>query len=235
MRSLARELWGAGRRGFSGAPAEVVAVGIGASGLEAVLQMRNVRDDTVIVSAGLCGALDPTSTAGALVVPDAVQLPSGALLPVAAPLQERALRAVPSGPVIRGVLLSVDRLVATPALKRALRERTGAVAVDMESGSVLTAAAARGLPALVVRAVADTAEDTVSPELASLVDGHGRLRLARAAGLVLRRPDLWPQALRMALASRRALRSVARVLVSLQWSLSESPYVDAAVLRRPTS
>jgi adenosylhomocysteine nucleosidase len=203
--------------------------------LDAVLRVSNVRDDTVIVSAGLCGALDPTSPAGALVVPDAVRLPSGALLSVAAALQERALSAVPSGPVIRGILLSVDRLVSTPALKHALWERTGAVAVDMESGPVLAAAAARGLPALVVRAVADTADDTVSPELASVVDGQGRLRLERAARVALRRPDLLPQAWRMALASRRALRSVAHVLVSLQRSLSESPYIDIAVLGRSSS
>ncbi len=91
----------------------------------------------------------------------------------------------------------------------------------MESGPVLAAAAARGLPALVVRAVADTADDTVSPELASVVDGQGRLRLERAARVALRRPDLLPQAWRMALASRRALRAVAHVLVALQRSLSE--------------
>ncbi|HEY3190235.1 MAG TPA: hypothetical protein VGJ70_22280, partial [Solirubrobacteraceae bacterium] len=160
-------------------------------------------------------------TAGALVVPDAVRLPSGALLSVAAALQERALSAVAGGPVIRGILLSVDRLVSTPAAKRALRERTGAVAVDMESGPVLAAAAARGLPALVVRGVADTADDSVSPELASLIDERGRLRIERAARVAIGRPDLLPQALRMALASRRALRAVAQVLVALQQLLSE--------------
>jgi adenosylhomocysteine nucleosidase len=120
-------------------------------------------------------------------------------------------------------LLAADRLVSTPALKRELWQRTRAVAVDMESGRVLAAAAARRRPALVVRGVADTASEALSPELASVVDVRGRVRLARAARVALRRPDLVPQAMRMARTSRNALRAVASVLAELRRSLSERP------------
>ena len=210
-------------------------MGPGACALESVLHGRDVRGDTVVVSAGVCGALDPELVGGALVVPRAVQLLSGALLSVSPALQERVLTAAAAHGSVRAahgsVLLSVDKVVSTPSLKRELWQRTGAVAVDMESGPILAAAAARGWPALVVRAVSDTADEALSPELASLVDARGRPRLARAAGLMLRRPDLLPQAWRIALASRRALHSVARVLVTLQQSFAQPPRDPDAVAR----
>jgi adenosylhomocysteine nucleosidase len=215
-RLLGRALGIAGHGNRDGLSVQVAAVGIGAHALPTVLDGRDLLD-TVLVSAGVCGALDPALPVGALVVPEAVQLASGALLPVTAALHKRALAA--SGSPARGVLLAVDRLVATPEAKRELRELTGAIAVDMESGPVLAAAAARHRPSLVLRAVADTAGEAVSPELAALVDGNGQVRLGRAAGAVLRRPDLVPQGLRLARATRRALRSVAAVLLALQRSL----------------
>ena len=198
---------------------------MGGRHVEAVLHGRAL-DDTLIVSAGLCGALDPAITASMLVVPDAVRLPSGALLPI-----ESTLAITRGWQAARGVLLAVDRVVTTPAEKRALWQRTGAVAVDMESGAVLAAAAARGVPALVIRAVADTAADTVAPELSSILDGQGRVRVDRAVRTMLRRPDLMSQAVRMALTSRRGLRSVARALIALQRSLTEVRQWNPALLR----
>ena len=111
-----------------------------------------------VVSFGLAGALDglPTGT-----VVDAVRVvdETGAVLWEGEPL------GVPGA--VRGTILATERVVDDPAERRGLHERTGADAVDLESGVLARSGRLRG----VVRAVSDTPErglhgicDAVKPE-----------------------------------------------------------------------
>jgi nucleoside phosphorylase len=111
-----------------------------------------------IVSYGLAGALDGLAV-GAVV--DAVRVvdETGAVLWEGEPL------GVPGA--VRGTILASERIVDDPAERRELHERTGADAVDLESGVLARSGRLRG----VVRAVSDTPErrlhgicDAVKPE-----------------------------------------------------------------------
>ena len=51
---------------------------------------------------------------------------------------------------------------------------------------ILAAAAAAGLPSLVVRGVSDAAHEALPPELIRLVTPEGRLRVAGAVALIAR-------------------------------------------------
>ena len=99
-------------------------------------------------------------------------------------------------------------MIATPEAKAALFARTGAVAADMESSVILAAAAAAGLPSLVVRAVSDAAHEALPPELIRLVTPEGRLRVAGAVALIAH-PAVVPRAIELRRATRRALGKVA--------------------------
>lgn len=126
----------------------------------------------------------------------------GALVP--------ALRA---GDVVRSPrVLTVDHLVSDPAEKR----RLGAThdAVDMESAAVEEVCAAAGVPFVAVRAVSDTVETALSPQLVTLLSG-GNVSAWRACAALARRPVLLGEFLRLARDTKVAARNLARELVQI--------------------
>ena len=167
----------------------------------------------LVVSAGVCGGLDPRLGLADLVIPERVLGPTGEVH-MGGSAAHRAV-AVGAGTACAGLLVTTREIVATPAAKAALRAASGAVAVDMESAFILARAAASGCPALVVRAVSDGADEHLSLELAGLVTPAGGLRLARALALVSTRPALVPRAIALGRRTHRALRAVAPALAAL--------------------
>lgn len=169
-------------------------------------------DRPLVVSAGVCGGLDPALRVGDLVLPDAVINDAGLRLPVTASHEQRAAAA--SGAHARaGVMATASRAVATAEAKAALRAATGAVAVDMESAAILEAAAARGCSSLVVRAVSDDARETLSGELMRLMGADGRIRCGGVFALA--HPRVLRRALQLRRSTRQALASVAGSLARL--------------------
>ena len=109
-----------------------------------------------LASIGFAGGLAPGPVPGDIVQIDAVVEESTGerfncwtdLLPV------RSAR--------QGALLSVDAVVTASAEKLRLGKKWGAVAVDMESAGVARAAAKTGLPFCAVKAVTDSAEQSLA-------------------------------------------------------------------------
>jgi adenosylhomocysteine nucleosidase len=172
----------------------------------------SASDRPLVVSAGVCGGLDPDLRVGDLVLPDAVVSDSGLCLHVTASGAQRAAAARDAG-ARRGVMATVSRTVSTPEAKAALRASTGAAAVDMESAPILEAAAAHGCSSIVVRAVSDDARETLPGELMAMVGADGSIRLGRI--LALARPSILRRALGLRRSTRRALESVAGSLARL--------------------
>jgi adenosylhomocysteine nucleosidase len=168
----------------------------------------------LVISAGLCGGLDPRLSVGDLVVPARVLGASGDALPVTPAAHARAL--VLAGPRVEaGVLATSAAILGTPADKAAFRAATGAAAVDMESAPIVAAARAAGAAALVVRGVSDDAAASVPAALTALVSPEGRVRSGRALLLALTQPQALPRAFALRRGSRLALAAVARVLAGL--------------------
>ncbi len=169
-------------------------------------------DDPLIVSAGVCGGLDPALAQGDLVLPESVIGPTDELLNVT-PSHHRAAEALALS-VSTGRLITTREVIRTPEAKATLFARTGAVAADMESSLIVSMAAAAGLPSLVVRAVSDAATESLPPELIRLVTPDGRLRVTSAVAL-LARPTILPRALELRRATRQALANVASLIAAL--------------------
>ncbi|HLW75337.1 MAG TPA: hypothetical protein VKS01_00105 [Bryobacteraceae bacterium] len=83
---------------------------------------------------------------------------------------------------------SIDRVAVTAAEKRALREKTGARAVDMESAGLERKAAEWGVAFRVIRAISDTAEEDMPLDFNFYRDGEGRFSRVRIALAALARP-----------------------------------------------
>src|SRR5690606_28734373 len=133
---------------------------------------------THLLSVGTAAALREGLAPGDLVVPAAVTDGSQRHSVDEAWRQSifRQLSAAP-GAVDGGLLLSVDRVVATPGEKATLCRETGAVAVDMESSAVLAAGARAGVPCAAIRVIVDPSGLAVPAFVLEHCDAYGRPRL----------------------------------------------------------
>jgi adenosylhomocysteine nucleosidase len=109
-------------------------------------------------------------------------------------------------------ILTVDHLVTDPAEKCRLGESHDAV--DMESAAVEVVCVAKGVRFLAVRAVSDTADTTLSPELVRLLSG-GNVSVLKACGALLRKPRLLGEFLRLARDTKLAARNLASALARI--------------------
>ncbi len=166
----------------------------------------------LIVSAGVCGALDPRLERGDLVVPETVVAPTGL---------RQATDAVP-GLERRGALLTVAEVAQTAADKTRLWMATGALAEDMESAPIVAWARTHDLRVAVVRAVSDTAAQAVPADVAALVDGGGRVRAGPALRAALARPRAIADALALGRGADAALRTVAAALGTIARDLTHA-------------
>ena len=191
----------------------------GASADRALEGARQLVESGVagLVSFGIAGGLDPDLHPGALMVPAVVIAPDGSRLETDAPWRGRLMAALagqsarfPQG-VAEGPLAGSAEVVATPADKVRLLERTGAQAVDMESHAVAGAAAAAGLPFLAIRCVADRAQRALPRAVLGGVGPEGRVRVLAVVVGILRSPGELGGVLTLARDSRRALSCLRRV------------------------
>jgi len=185
---------------YRGGALELVCAGPRAAELES--RAAGTGPASLVISAGVCGALSPALAEGDLVVPEAVVDRAARRLPtMALPGLRRA-----------GVLLTVEDIVATVERKARLWVETGALACDMESAQILDWAGARGVPAAVVRAVSDPASRGVPADLAGVVEPDGRVRTVRAVRAVLTRPRAFADAMALRTGTNAALKAVAAAL-----------------------
>lgn len=163
---------------------------------------------TALLSFGIAGGLDPALVAGTLVVADAVRTESRDFL--TDDRWRNRLAARLGAAVAIGAIAGVERPVATAAEKAALRAAGRPIAVDTESRHVADAAASRGLPFLVVRAVADPAWRTVPRAALEALSPDGSVRVGVLIGGLLRRPAETLALPRLARDYRAAMRALRR-------------------------
>ncbi|HXP85748.1 MAG TPA: hypothetical protein VN841_13575 [Bryobacteraceae bacterium] len=131
-----------------------------------------------IISTGFCGALDPALAAGAIVV-----------------CGETPVR--PAASFVQGEIVSADRVTVTAGEKRALRQSSGAAAVDMEFAEVKRIAGEWGVPVRAIRAVSDVAAEDMPLDFNRYRDRQGRFSRGRIALAALARPFVIPGLLRL--------------------------------------
>jgi purine-nucleoside phosphorylase len=143
----------------------LVANGPGPRSIEEVLRQK--MDVSGIINTGFCGALDPSLRIGDIVVWGDVPC---------------------SARFAHGEISSSDHVVVTAEEKRQLREKTGAIAAEMEAGAVKTIAGNWQVPFYCVRAVSDTANEDMPLDFNLYRDRAGRFSLPRIALAAISRP-----------------------------------------------
>jgi adenosylhomocysteine nucleosidase len=190
-------------------PAIVMETGLGAErASEAIRWLLSNFEPRLVVVAGFAGALSPTLKIGDVLLASEVVEPGDDEL--------HWHTAVPAelGDLPVGRLVTLNKLVATPAEKQALAKQTHAVMVDMESAAIAEACQEWQVPCAVVRVVSDTAATALSPRLVKLMSG-GRASPWRVLAAVLRSPRLIPELWRLARDTRIAAGRLADALARL--------------------
>ncbi len=167
----------------------------------------------MLVSFGIAGGLDSDLSPGAVVVADGVWTDRTGPIPCA---EEAASLAAALPRARRGLIAAVPDVVADRAAKQNLAERSGALAVDLESGMVARAAQAAGLPFLALRAVADPAHRTLPPAALIGLDKWGRVRLGPVLVSVALNPFQVPGLIRVGLDTKRALAALKDAVPALE-------------------
>ncbi|MCE5267655.1 MAG: hypothetical protein LLG00_07200 [Planctomycetaceae bacterium] len=137
----------------------------------------------LVVSAGFAGGLSPELKRNDIFIAD--RLVGTSTIDVAG----SGLAAGTHPGVHRGALLTADRVVGSPVERRELRDRHGAMAVDMETSAVAGVCVARRVPFSSIRVINDLADETLPRDVEHLLrQRSGAARLGAALGAVCRRP-----------------------------------------------
>jgi hypothetical protein len=113
-------------------------------------------------------------------------------------------------PVADGPLFTSPKVLFTPEEKETQGKRTGAIAVEMESGVHAAFAAERQLPFLVMRVILDGVDMTI-PAVAGLTTPEGDVRYVRAITHLATHPQHFPALLAIKRARETAAQSLARL------------------------
>lgn len=184
-----------------GLPAHVTVLvtGMGPAAAErAVREQLAAGNWGLVLTCGFAGGLNPALPIGAVICEADEDFP---------------LRQVLLGAgAITAKFHCAERVAVTTYEKATLRERTGADAVEMESGIIRRLCHERGIPSATVRVISDIAQEDLPLDFNALVRADGKLSLGRLAGAVLRRPRKIPALMALGRRSQSAARRLAGVL-----------------------
>lgn len=189
--------------------------GVGAARARAAARRLLEAGAEALVSFGSAAALEPSLAAGTVLLPQAAitasrREPIAVHAEWARNLEQRLDRRVAlSRPPL---LVQVDQPMLVAAQKSSLHETTGATAADMESEAVIAEALRVGVPALIVRAVADNAVQCVPQAALSAVRDDGGTDLRALALAVARRPGSLAALVSLGVGFRKACRALSHAV-----------------------
>ncbi len=196
----------------------LVRTGVGKKCANKVLEdVLHRVEPSLILSTGYAGGLSHDLNVGDLVVADRVlddsaESFSGEELSAAAPDRQwldQVKGLNPSGrfSIHYGTLLTVSGVVADSSAKLQLGSRCGALAVDMETSVLLTGAGEKNIPFLSIRAVSDTADQSLA-DVSSLVGKDGTVSKLKAGWYVATHPQTIPHFISLRQQSQKATRNL---------------------------
>jgi adenosylhomocysteine nucleosidase len=154
-----------------------------------------------LISFGVAGGLAPGLKPGTCIIGSSV-IDDGEERPTDARWSQRLRRIIPDTEY--GPLLGVREPIAFSGDKSALHEKTGALAVDMESHVVARAAARHGVPLAAIRVVVDPVERTIPRSALAGTRADGTIDPLAVVRSLMRYPRDLAGLVRMSLDARAA-------------------------------
>ncbi|MBI5183130.1 MAG: 5'-methylthioadenosine/S-adenosylhomocysteine nucleosidase [Nitrospinae bacterium] len=111
----------------------------------------------------------------------------------------------------QGAILTVDRIISSPEMKRWIGETYPVIGVEMETAGLARVATMMGIPFLSIRAISDTVDDNVI-SFSSFLSKSGRILRAKAGIYMLRHPWSLRDFMELKIKSRRATLPLTRFI-----------------------
>lgn len=166
--------------------------GVGAKSASTAAESVLLQKPRALVSSGFCGGLAAAPLLGHVVLATRVLDGSGDGAPIACDPERvkhwRTLLEKASIAVHCGDLVSVSTAVTSTDAKAVLAQKSGALAVDMESYAIARLAQKAGVPFLILRTISDGADDALPPEVGTFLDDKGNVRAGQVAKFALKGP-----------------------------------------------
>ena len=191
---------------------EVVQVGVGPGAVFSGMWADALPPGSVVILAGVAGALSSACTRGTAHWSSAVIDAEGRrwIPPVQGSATLHAANASPDPVALAGV----DGVIGRPRDKRSLQQRTGACIVDCESASFARAASKRGWRWGVVRGISDGVDDIVPGWMPQLLRRNGSVDSGGVASTLLANPLRAIDMIRGGQAAGNAMRAVCALLAA---------------------
>ncbi len=184
---------------------------------EALKRVLEAFNPDFVLSIGFGGALYEDASICDLVMATSVSLISGSGTRTIQIPDEGGLLNRLSGRVsVRaGSFFTLETLMEKKAVKPFVPPHTAFPVCEMETFPLAELARERHLPFLAVRSITDRADEEIPPQLLKVTDSAGQYSSLKAAGLLLRKPQLIPIAAKLATRSRKASETLWHVFEAL--------------------
>ena len=161
---------------------KIVVTGIGKRNAEnAVLSFFEQQTPILVLTCGFAGGLSPELDSGTIVYEEDPDTKFGFALEK---LGAKRIR-----------FFCASRMIITSSEKRALRQETGADAVEMESGHIRRLCNERNIPWITVRVISDTANEELPLDFNLFMNKSDRISYVRLVRTVLKSPSKVPKIL----------------------------------------
>lgn len=188
-RILAKGATGAGELIHLPEGAMMLLSGVGANRARLAARALLEKGATALVSWGTAGGLLPGLPPGSLILPESIIAADQSVYYVDPVWHERLSSQLKKYvDFYKGPLAESTVVLASCAEKAILAQRTGAIAVDMESASISAIAKEAGVPFMVIRAITDPAEMAIPRCALNSIDEFGRVRLLKLIQCLARDP-----------------------------------------------
>ena len=190
--------------------------GIGSKRAEAGTKKLMAEGIDVLVSWGSAGALHANIPLGALLLPGKVIDTFQNTFVAEENIYNKIKENIPSHmQVVYDPLAETSTPLSDASQKKAFREASGAVAVDMESGTLARLAHQHQIPFVVIRSVADTSTMSIPPSILKTMSVEGKINFALLCQQLLLHPADCLALLRLGRGfgkAKRTLTQVAQIL-----------------------
>jgi adenosylhomocysteine nucleosidase len=177
----------------------------------------------LVIGTGVVGALSSGLKPGDLILCDRVMTidGDGRIAEPAIAIDDSRLQQIGRSlagagiPYSTGAILTSHRVLASGAEKRSAKERTGAIAVDMETVALASEAATRNIPFIAIRAVLDEIDDEIFG--AEMADEDGNVKPLAATSYLIRNPATVLKLPKMIRNLSRATAAIADALTAIAY------------------
>jgi adenosylhomocysteine nucleosidase len=167
--------------------------GAGAQNARKAAELAISKGATQLISWGCAGALSHELKMGDLVLADSLLDSDGTQTPVNATWHQYAKNILGSSvAVYKGALLNSEDVISTAQEKQAIFEKTGALAIDMESHAIAQVAQHYALPFIAIRAIADPSTMDLPVAISRALNDVGEIEISKILFSLARNPKEIP-------------------------------------------